>query len=114
MNTQNINQENLSRQPKPQRQKKAKRQKASPYRYLLILAVVTIIAVVSIIAAVSANIKYRRQQKAYVEAGISNPAFSMDVANKMAQAAEAQGRQAVLDNMRENFSNGTSRLSFLK
>lgn len=114
MNTQNINQENLSRQPKPQRQKKAKRQKASPYRYLLILAVVTIIAVISIIAAVSANIKYRRQQKAYVEAGISNPAYSMDVANKMAQAAEAQGRQAVLDNMRENFSNGTSTISYLK
>ena len=90
MNTQNINQENLSRQPKPQRQQKAKRQKASPYRYLLILAVVTIIAVVSIIAAVSANIKYRRQQKAYVVAGISNPAYSLDVYFKMAQAAEAQ------------------------
>lgn len=91
-----------------------KRKKNAPYKYLLILGAVSLIAIASVISSVTIHIRYRRQTNRFIEAGLTEPAYSFDAAVKMANAAEASGRKAVLDDIIENFSSGTSTLSYLR
>ena len=91
-----------------------KRKKNAPYKYLLILGAVSLIAIASVISSVTIHIRYKRQTNRFIEAGLTEPAYSFDAAVKMANAAEASGRKAVLDDIIENFSSGTSTLSYLR
>ena len=98
-----------------ERVRQPKRRKKGPsYKYLLLLGAVSLIAVISTVLAVSNRIKYKNQQKTFIEAGVTAPAYSFDAAVKMANAAEAGGRQAVLDDMQLSFENGTSTTAFLR
>lgn len=91
-----------------------KRKKPTPYKYLIILGAVSLIAITSTISTVIMHIKYNRQKNTFIEAGLTAPAYSFDAAVKMANAAEAAGRNAVFDDIIDSFSNGTSTLSYLR
>lgn len=91
-----------------------KRKKFTPYKYLIILCIISLIAIISTGTSVFMFIKYRRQRHTFIETGLTEPAYSFDAAVKMANAAEAEGRRAVLDNIIDSFSNGTSTLSYLR
>lgn len=92
----------------------SRRQRSAPYKYVLILAAVSLIAIISTVFAITNRIKYKNQQKTFIETGITDPAYSFDAAVKMANAAKASGRKAVLDDIQNSFESGTSTTAYLR
>lgn len=102
--------QNIQRRPKRRRNQ----MKQLVYRYFILLSVISVIAIVSLIVAISLQVKLNRQKRQAIEAGSSNPSYSLNVTNSMVNAANAKGRQDLLDDITNKFSQGTSTTSYLR